>query len=369
MKIAQPLSPDEPTIVKTNYWQKLADGIYQCDLCPRHCKLHDQQQGLCFVRSCQSEQILLTTYGRSSGFCIDPIEKKPLHHFYPGTSILSFGTAGCNLSCKFCQNWDMSKSKQMDTLCADGTPQELVSAAKQYGCHSLAYTYNDPVIFLEYAVDVASLARQQNIKSVAVTAGYICEKPRVEFFENIDAVNVDLKSFNDAFYYKLCGAHLQPVLDTLLYIKYETDVWLEITTLLIPGKNDSDKEIRELSAWIFNNLGADIPLHFSAFHPDWKMRDLPATPAETLKKARKLAMDEGLNFVYTGNIHDPQGGSTWCPECNNLLIERDWYQLGQWGLDKKHCCKKCGYRLPGKFEAKPGNWGAKRLPIRLSHST
>jgi len=362
---AQSLTADDPTVVKTHYWHKLDDGRLQCDLCPRHCKLHDQQKGLCFVRSCQQGQIVLTTYGRSSGFCIDPIEKKPLNHFYPGTSVLSFGTAGCNLSCKFCQNWDMSKSKEMDTLCANGSPEELVFAAKQYGCQSLAYTYNDPVIFLEYAVDVAMIAREQGIKSVAVTAGYICKEAMGEFFEYIDAVNIDLKSFNDEFYYKLCGAHLRPVLDTLVYLKHETDIWLEITTLLIPGKNDSDNEIRQLSSWILNNLGPDVPLHFSAFHPDWKMQDVPPTPTKTLQRARMLAIEQGLHFVYTGNVHDPEGDSTWCPDCKSLLIERDWYQLGHWGIDKNACCKKCGYRLPGHYAIKQGNWGAKRLPIKL----
>ena len=353
MNKAKPLTSNgivqDPSVVMTHYWHKLDDGRIQCDLCPRHCKLHDQQQGLCFVRSCQEQQIVLTTYGRSSGFCVDPIEKKPLHHFYPGSSILSFGTAGCNLSCKFCQNWDMSKSKEMDTLCATGSPEELVEAAKRKGCLSLAYTYNDPVIFLEYAADVARVARMQGIKSVAVTAGYICKEPAIEFFENIDAANVDLKSFNDDYYYKLCGGHLQPVLDTLLYIKNETDIWLEITTLLIPDQNDSDEEITELSEWIVKNLGHDVPLHFSAFHPDWKMRDIPRTPLHTLQRARKLAMNKGLNFVYTGNVHDKEGSSTWCPDCNSLLIERDWYQMGHWGLDDHHRCKNCGYQLPGKF--------------------
>ncbi len=354
MNKAKPLSSKgpqhDPSVVRTHYWHQLDDGRIQCDLCPRHCKLHDQQQGLCFVRSCQEQQIVLTTYGRSSGFCVDPIEKKPLHHFYPGSSILSFGTAGCNLSCKFCQNWDMSKSKEMDTLCATGTPQELVAAARRKGCRSLAYTYNDPVIFLEYAADVAREARQQGIKSVAVTAGYICAEPAIAFFENIDAANIDLKSFNDDFYYKLCGGYLQPVLDTLLYVKNETDIWLEITTLLIPGQNDSDEEIAQLSQWIVNNLGPDVPLHFSAFHPDWKMRDIPRTPIQTLQRARKLAMKQGLNFVYTGNVHDKEGGSTWCPDCSSLLIERDWYQMGHWGLDKNYHCKHCGYQLPGKFQ-------------------
>jgi len=366
MQYANPLSTDKPSVVQTQYWHLLADGRIQCDLCPRNCKLHEGQQGLCFIRECQQQQIVLTSYGRSSGFCIDPIEKKPLHHFYPGTSILSFGTAGCNLSCKFCQNWDMSKSREMDTLCAEGSPEQLVHSAIKHHCRSLAYTYNDPVIFLEYAVDVAITARQQGVKSVAVTAGYICQQAREEFFQNIDAVNIDLKSFNDDFYYKLCGGHLQPVLDTLLYLKNETDVWVEITTLLIPDNNDSDDEIKALSEWIFSNLGANTPLHFSAFHPDWKMQGIPSTPASTLAHARKLAMAEGLHFVYTGNVHDTTGGSTWCPDCSSLLIERDWYTLGQWGLDDKGCCKQCGYKLPGHFDAEPGSWGAKRLPVSLS---
>ncbi|RLA19825.1 MAG: AmmeMemoRadiSam system radical SAM enzyme [Gammaproteobacteria bacterium] len=352
--------------METNYWHQLTDGRIQCDLCPRACKLHEGQQGLCFVRACENHQIILTTYGRSSGFCIDPIEKKPLHHFYPGTSVLSFGTAGCNLSCKFCQNWDMSKSREMDTLCATGSPTELVDAAKRYDCKSLAYTYNDPVIFLEYARDIAIVAKQQSIKSVAVTAGYISPEPRVEFFKNMDAVNIDLKSFNSDFYHQLCGGDLQTVLDTLLYIHHETSVWLEITTLLIPGKNDSDEEIKALAGWIAKHLGCHIPLHFSAFHPDWKMNDIPATPGHTLSKARQLAMAEGMQFVYTGNVHDAEGGSTWCPDCNALLIERDWYQLGHWGLDENACCSQCGYQLPGHFDERPGNWGAKRLPIRLN---
>jgi pyruvate formate lyase activating enzyme len=351
------------SIVATKYWHTLSDGRVQCDLCPRYCRLHEGQRGLCFVRANQNNQVVLTSFGRSSGFCIDPIEKKPLNHFFPGTPVLSFGTAGCNLACKFCQNWDMSKSREMDTLANSATPEQLCNAALRAGCKSIAFTYNDPVIFMEYAIEVAKLCRDQGIKTVAVTAGYICEEPRKEFFQYIDAVNIDLKAFNEDFYKKLCGGSLQNTLDTLLYVKNETDVWLEITTLLIPGKNDSDTEINELTQWIYNKLGADVPLHFSAFHPDWKMQDIPPTPPETLTRARNLAIANGLHYVYTGNIHDKTGGSTYCSSCHQLLIERDWYALDQWNLDRKGSCLHCGHQLAGHFETQAGNWGAKRMPI------
>ncbi len=350
----------------TKYWHQLEDGRIQCDLCPRFCKLRDGQQGLCFVRECREEQIVLTTYGRSSGFCVDPIEKKPLNHFLPGTPVLSFGTAGCNLACKFCQNWDMSKSREMDTLADAATPETLARGAQQLNCRSIAYTYNDPVIFHEYAIDVAQACTEQGIQNVAVTAGYICPEPRQEFFRYMDAANIDLKAFTDDFYYRLCGAHLSDVLDTLQYVTHETDVWLELTTLLIPGKNDSDEELREMSRWIVANLGPDIPHHFTAFHPDWKMREVPATPPETLSRARKIAMDNGIHYVYTGNVHDSVGGSTYCPNCGAILIERNWYQLGEWNLDGQGCCKACGQLAAGRFEAAPGKWGARRQPVRFS---
>ena len=358
-------NPDNYT-VPTNYWHKLDDGRVQCDLCPRFCKLKEGQRGLCFVRANQQNQIVLTSYGLSSGFCIDPIEKKPLNHFLPGTPVLSFGTAGCNLACKFCQNWDMSKSREMEKLASNASPLTIAEQAKLHNCRSVAFTYNDPVIFHEYAIDVAKACHELGIKTVAVTAGYICEKPRVEFFDVIDAVNVDLKAFTEEFYHKLTGAHLQPVLETLVYIKHETKVWLEITTLLIPGKNDSDKELNEMCEWIMANLGPDVPLHFSAFHPDWKMMDVPSTPASTLTRAREIAMKTGLRYVYTGNVHDTLGSSSYCYSCGHILIERDWYELGFWGLDADGCCESCGKPLPGVFEATPGKWGSRRLPIFIS---
>ncbi len=351
--------------VPGRYWHRLDDGRIQCDLCPRFCRLREGQRGLCFVRGRQSDEILLTTYGRSSGFCVDPIEKKPLNHFLPGTSVLSFGTAGCNLTCTFCQNWDISKARKFDRLQDRASPEDIVRAAQEVGARSVAFTYNDPVIFLEYAVDVATACREAGIKSVAVTAGYISREPRHEFFAAMDAANVDLKGFTEAFYKKLCSAELAPVLETLQYLKHESDVWLEITTLLIPGHNDSSKEVAELSEWIMQNLGPNVPLHFTAFHPDWKMRDVPPTPRKTLQAARQIASEAGLRYVYTGNVHDDVGQSTYCHGCGTRLIGRDWYELTHWNINADGSCAECGVTCAGYFEARPGTWGQRRLPIRI----
>jgi pyruvate formate lyase activating enzyme len=349
----------------TRHWRWLDDGRVQCDVCPRRCRLHEGQRGLCFVRGRDRNGVELYTYGRSSGFCVDPIEKKPLNHFLPGSAVLSFGTAGCNLACKFCQNWDMSKSREMDTLADSASPEELARTASRLGCASVAFTYNDPTVFMEYAIDVADACRTKGVRTVAVTAGYICPEPRKEFFAAMDAANVDLKSFSERFYRNICGAELAPVLETLEYVRHETQTWLEITTLLIPGENDSDSELDALTQWIASRLGPDVPLHFSAFHPDWKMSGHPPTPPATLTRARRIAMENGLRYVYTGNVHDPAGGSTWCHGCGELLIERDWYVLGRWGLTPEGCCVKCGTKIPGVFTAGPGTWGAKRMPVRL----
>lgn len=354
------------SVVKTKYWHLLDDGRVQCDLCPRECKLHEGQQGLCFVRANQNNELVLTTYGLSSGFCIDPIEKKPLNHFLPGTPVFSFGTAGCNLACKFCQNWDISKSREMHTLADAASPEMIANKAEEHGCRSVAFTYNDPVIFHEYAIDVAKACREKEIKTVAVTAGYVSPEPRTEFYQWMDAANVDLKAFTERFYHKITGSHLEPVLDTLKYIKQETNCWLETTTLLIPGENDSEKEITEMCEWVVENLGPDMPMHFSAFHPDFKMMDYPSTPPSTLTMARDIAMKAGVRYAYVGNVHNKNADSTWCYQCGELLIERDWYELGQWNLDNQSCCKSCGTKIAGIFEAKPGSWGSKRLPIRMS---
>lgn len=348
------------------WWHMLDDGRMQCDLCPRDCRLHEGQRGLCFVRQRVGDAMVLTTYGRSSGFCIDPIEKKPLNHFYPGSSVLSFGTAGCNLACKFCQNWDMSKSREMDVLADAASPDAIAEAAEGTGCRSVAYTYNDPIIFAEYAMDIADACRARGVQNVAVTAGYVHDAARREFFAKMDAANVDLKGFSEDFYVKICGGHLQPVLDTLVYLRHETDVWLEVTTLLIPGKNDSRDEIERLSAWFMQALGPDVPLHFTAFHPDYKLTDLPATPPATLRRAREIALAAGLHYVYTGNIVDPEGDTTYCANCGRTVIARDRYVIADYRLDDTGHCTHCGHALPGRFDHYTGRFGRRRIPVRLA---
>lgn len=357
---------NSPHVVPTRYWHMLDDGRVQCDLCPRYCRLREGQRGMCFVRAREGDQVVLTTYGRSSGFCIDPIEKKPLNHFYPGTAVLSFGTAGCNLGCKFCQNWDISKSREVDTLSETASPETIARAAQGTGCHSVAFTYNDPVIFHEYAIDVAAACRERNIKTVAVTAGEICDEPRREFFRFMDAANVDLKAFTEDFYRRLCKSSLRHVLDTLVYLREHTDVWFEITTLLIPEENDSSAEITSQCRWILQELGPDVPLHFSAFHPDFMMRDKPPTPPKTLRRARDIALDIGLHHVYVGNVHDEAASSTYCPQCHERLIGRDWYVLKGWNLDAQGQCQSCGCPIPGHFGATPGEWGARRVAVDLA---
>lgn len=348
------------------YWHALSDGRIQCDLCPRDCKLHEGQRGACFVRGRVNDQMVLTTYGRSSGFCVDPIEKKPLNQFYPGSSILSFGTAGCNLACKFCQNWDISKSRSFDKLADQATPLAIANSAVELGCKSVAFTYNDPVIFAEYAMDTADACHARDIKTVAVTAGYIHTQARRDFFAKMDAANVDLKAFSDEFYVKQCGAHLQPVLDTLTYLCRETEVWVELTTLLIPGLNDSNDEITRMCDWIAEHLGTGVPLHFTAFHPDYKLTDIPATPPVTLARARKIAIDAGLAYVYTGNVHDKAGDTTFCPSCGAALIVRDWYDIHEYRLTADGHCPDCHAQIAGHYEAYTQAFGRQRIRVMPS---
>jgi pyruvate formate lyase activating enzyme len=355
----------DPQYYPARWWHALPDGRIQCDLCPRDCKLHEGQRGACFVRMRVGDEMVLTTYGRSSGFCIDPIEKKPLNHFYPGTSVLSFGTAGCNLACKFCQNWDISKSRDMDRLMDQASPEAIALAAQTSGCTSVAFTYNDPVIFAEYAIDTAQACHALDIRTVAVTAGYIHEQPRHAFYSAMDAANVDLKAFTDEFYYRQTGAHLQPVLDTLAWLYHESDVWTELTTLLIPGYNDSDAELVRMSQWIRREMGPDVPLHFTAFHPDYKFQAVPHTPAATLARARHIARQEGLQYVYTGNVHDRAGGTTHCPGCGAALIVRDWYRILDYRLDARGQCPDCGAAPAGRFAATAGSFGPQRIPVRI----
>ena len=343
------MSQPEQEAYPARYWTALPDGRVQCDVCPQQCRLKDGQRGICFVRACEQGRMVLTTYGRSSGFAVDPIEKKPLYHFLPGSSILSFGTAGCNLNCKFCQNWGISRSREMEVLAQRASPEDIARAAREEGCPSVAFTYNDPVVFLEYAVDTAQACHALGVKTVAVTAGYILPEPRAEFYRHMDAANVDLKAFTERFYKELCGARLQPVLETLEYVKKETGVWLEITTLLIPGENDSEKEIAELSSWVAGHLGADTPLHFTAFHPAWKLDHVPSTPVATLTRARRIAMDHGLRYVYTGNVRDDSGSSTHCHACGHLLIARRGFSVSAQHLRPGGLCAACGTPCAGLF--------------------
>jgi pyruvate formate lyase activating enzyme len=349
------------------WWHALPDGRLQCDLCPRDCKLHEGQRGLCFVRERRGHAMVLSTYGRSSGFAIDPIEKKPLNHFHPGSGVLSFGTAGCNLACRFCQNWDISKSREMDRLQDQASPGAIAQAARGAGAASVAFTYNDPVIFAEYAMDTADACHALGVQTVAVTAGYIHPAPRREFFARMDAANVDLKAFTERFYAEQTASRLAPVLDTLQHIVHDSRCWLEITTLLIPGLNDSTAELQAMTRWIHDELGPDVPLHFTAFHPDYKLGDVPRTPIATLQRARRIAQDAGLHHVYTGNVHDTEGGTTFCPGCQAALIERDWHAILRYELDERGACPHCGTAVAGRFDADfQGRIGRRRVPMRVA---
>lgn len=353
-------------IVPTQHWRMLEDGRVQCEMCPRFCKLKEGARGLCFVRARQDDAIVLTTYGRSSGFCVDPIEKKPLNHFLPGTPVLSFGTAGCNLACNFCQNHDISKSREMDAMQSEAQPEALAETAARLGCRSVAFTYNDPVIFHEYADDVAQACHERGIRNVAVTAGYVSGRAREDFFRHVDAANVDLKAFTERFYRDVTKSELAVVLETLEYLVHETDVWVEITNLIIPGENDSEAELEEMTQWVVEHLGPDVPMHFSAFKPDYRMLDKAQTPPATLAMARRIARKNGVRHAYTGNVHDVGRQSTYCHVCGERAIERDWYELGAWNLDRTGACLSCGTPLPGVFDGPPGVWGRKRMPVRIA---
>ena len=350
------------------YWRLEADGRIRCELCPRYCRLRDGQRGLCFVRARAGEQLYLSTYGRSTGLCIDPIEKKPLNHFLPGSPVLSLGTAGCNLACKFCQNWDTTRSREVDRRQTHASPEDVAEAALASGCRGVAFTYNDPIIFLEYAVDTARACRERGIRTLAVTNGYVTQAPREEFFRHMDAANIDLKAFTEQFYRKICGGHLEPVLETIRYLKAKTEVWFEITNLLIPGLNDDDREIDAMTRWLCDTVGPDVPLHFTAFHPDWKMLDVPPTPAKTLTRCREHARANGLHYVYTGNVRDARGASTYCRGCGEVLVRRDGYRLSHWRIeaaDGVGRCRRCSTVLPGVYESRPGGWGDRRRPLAV----
>lgn len=346
------------------WWHKQDDGRIMCDLCPRACVMKDGDRGFCFVRKNEGDQMILTTYGRSTGFCVDPIEKKPLNHFLPGSSVLSFGTAGCNLGCQFCQNWSISKSREIEMLSEKASPERIAEAALKLGCKSVAFTYNDPVIWAEYAIDTARACRERGIKSVAVTAGYITEQARPEFYAAMDAANVDLKAFTEGFYKNLTLSSLQPVLDTLRWLKHESNVWFEITNLVIPDENDSPDEIARMSEWIVKNLGTDVPVHFTAFHPDFRLQNRPGTPEDTLVRARDQALQAGIKYVYTGNVFGKDAQSTYCHACKNIVIEREWYNIGKYHLNGDSC-GHCGEKIPGVFGVYEGTFGRRRVAVRF----
>jgi len=329
------------------YWHTLTGGGVQCDLCPQKCCLKEGQYGKCRVRSCRNNQ-MVAIYGKVSGIGADPIEKKPLYHFLPGSRILSFGTIGCNLSCDFCQNWDISSADDANVL-QERTISSLIDLARQTHCKSIAFTYNEPIVFIEYATDVAAKSRALGLHTVAVTNGYVCGKPRTDFFSLIDAANIDLKAFSDNFYRKITHATLAPVLDTLMYLKHQTKVWLEITYLIIPGENDAPQELTAASQWIAQNLGCDVPLHFSAFYPTWRMLAHAPTPPSTLYLARDLARAAGLYYVYTGNIHDAEGSNTYCHQCGKCIITRDGFKITSYDLAAGGACRFCAAKCSGFF--------------------
>ncbi|OGU59223.1 MAG: AmmeMemoRadiSam system radical SAM enzyme [Ignavibacteria bacterium RBG_13_36_8] len=330
------------------WWKSADNNKLLCTLCPRYCTIGEGQNGFCFIRQNIGGKLYSLGYGRPTGFGIDPIEKKPLNHFLPGTQILSFGTAGCNLGCKFCQNWTTSKAKIDNTNSIHASPEDAVNLAKRYKAPSIAFTYNDPTIFGEYVIDISKLAKEEGIRLVMVTAGYIDKDARKDIYKYIDAANVDLKAFTEGFYWKLTSSHLKDVLDTLVWLKNETNVWIELTTLLIPDENDSPEEIKNMVDWILVNLGDEVPIHFTAFHPDFKMINKSRTPSKTIEMARKLAIEMGIKYCYVGNVHSIEGQTTYCPNCNEPLIKRDWHSVLKNNLVNNECFK-CKAEIAGVF--------------------
>ena len=336
------------TLHEARWWEVDPDGRAHCYLCPRHCHIGDGQAGFCFIRINQGGTLYSLGYGAPAALQIDPIEKKPLNHFLPGTRVFSMGTAGCNMGCFFCQNWDISKSRSDQVNSTPLSPEDVVLAAIHYGCPSIAFTYNEPTIWGEYVIDICAAAKQYGLKTVMVSNGYITREAFHDIYDHVDAANIDLKAFTEQFYGRITLTHLQPVLDTLKWLKNETNVWFEITNLLIPTLNDGVDEARQLAEWILENLGTDVPLHFTAFHPDFKLRDKPRTPPETLHAARAEARRAGLHYVYEGNIHS-SGANTHCPNCNELLIRRDWHDVQENRLKDGHC-PKCDQVIPGRWQ-------------------
>ncbi len=345
------MSTNESTsgLKEARWWEYDKKGKILCTLCPRFCHIGEGQAGFCYIRQNIDGKLYSLGYAQSTGFAIDPVEKKPLNHFLPGTGILSFGTAGCNLGCQFCQNWSISKAKITERGSIESTPPNVVALARKHNCPSIALTYNDPTIIGEFAIDIAKEAKKYGVHLVLVTAGYITPEARKEIYQDVSAANVDLKGFTDRFYRKITLSDLEPVLDTLKWLKHETNIWFEITNLKIPGENDEIEETKAMCDWILNNLGDEVPLHFTAFHPDFKMRNKERTPAETLTKARDLAMSMGIKYCYVGNVHDVAGQTTYCPGCKTAVIARDWHRVLTYNLVGNKC-RNCGTKIAGIFQ-------------------
>jgi pyruvate formate lyase activating enzyme len=333
---------------EARWWESEPNGRVHCYLCPRHCHIHSGQSGFCFIRINQNGKLYSLGYGAPAALQVDPIEKKPLNHFLPGTRVFSMGTAGCNMGCFFCQNWDISKSRHDQVRSQPVPPEDVPLLALKHGCDSIAFTYNEPTIWGEYVIDICKSAKEYGLKTVMVTNGYITHEAFSEIYPYIDAANVDLKAFTENFYGKITLTHLQPVLEMLLWLRAETNVWFELTNLMISTLNDDPAETRKLSEWVLQNLGPDVPLHFTAFHPDFKLQDKPRTPLETLHQARKIALDTGLHYLYEGNIYS-DAASTYCPACHALLIRRSWHDV-QLNRLLKGKCPDCGHSIAGVWE-------------------
>jgi pyruvate formate lyase activating enzyme len=339
-----------PTALHTaRWWQTLPDGRIHCYLCPRHCHIGEGQHGFCFIRENVGGELMQLGYGRPAAIAMDPIEKKPLFHFHPGSAILSLGTAGCNLGCQFCQNFDISKARSVQQSSGHMSPQEIVDLAIAHHAPSVAFTYNEPTIWAEFVIDIAQAAHKAGLHTVMVSNGYITREAFFDVYQHIDAVNVDIKAFTENFYSKITLSHLAPVLDVLRWLRRETNVWFELTNLMIPGLNDAPEETKELSDWILGELGDDVPLHFTAFHPDYKMLDRGNTPPETIHRARLLAQARGLKYVYEGNIVTREGGNTVCPGCGRVIIRRSWHHVETCEVESGRCLH-CKTAIAGRFD-------------------
>jgi pyruvate formate lyase activating enzyme len=332
---------------EARWWESEPGGKVHCYLCPRHCRIGEGQSGFCYIRANQGGKLYSLGYAHPAALQIDPIEKKPLSHFLPGTRVFSMGTAGCNMGCFFCQNWDISKSRADQVNSTYVPPEDVVSLAIRYGCPSIAFTYNEPTIWGEYVIDICQAAREKGIRTVMVSNGYVTREAFHDIYDYIDAANIDLKAFTENFYGRITLTHLAPVLETLQWLKNETNVWFEITNLIIPTLNDAPAETRALAEWVVEHLGPGVPLHFTAFHPDFKLREKPRTPPETLHAARRTAVAAGLHYVYEGNIPG-DGANTSCPACQTRLVQRSWHQVLENHL-REGCCPSCGLAIPGRW--------------------